>query len=174
MKNAIASLLVAATVCVAVFAAKPVADPLVVALFGTDVFSDTGDLYTHGVDGVHAILPATGNIVLDPDRNARGNQTPRSILLNIPGYSPPTLDAYFMSINSVGLACPGNPVDPMTPARDLATGECIQSELAVNQIAGTPWFLICGGEFVDDGLTNGANPFGARRALTGQAHHRHR
>lgn len=146
-------------------ASKPVSDPLQVELSNpySDVDSDSdprASYYRHGEYGVHAALPGTGNIVLDPDRYARGNEAPRWIELDLSvvpeGYTPATYKAYFLSVNSVGYACNGD--SDSRPARDLTAGDCIQSELAINGIESTEWLLLCGGLVAEDypelGLTN--------------------
>jgi len=134
------------TASILLAAAPPVSDPLVITFTGGQFFSDDGS-YSHGVDGVVAYLPGTGNIVLDPDGNARKNAVRRSVKLNLTGstdgpLAPRVYDTYWMALNAIGLDCSGNP-SPVAP-RDLAPGQCIQTGVAVNDIEGSGYLLRCG------------------------------
>ncbi|HXV63919.1 MAG TPA: hypothetical protein VEK15_24675 [Vicinamibacteria bacterium] len=125
----------------------PVSDPLVITFTGGNFESDDG-AYSHGVAGVVAYLPGTGNIVLDPDGDVKGKNAPRrSVKLNLTGSSdgplpPRVYDTYFMALNAVGLDCLGSP--SATSPRDLALNECIQTGVAVNDIEGSGYLLRCG------------------------------
>ena len=104
--------------------------------------------YEHGIDGVVAYLPGTGNIVLDPDGDARGkNAARRSVKLNLTGSSdgplaPRIYDTYFIAFNAVGLDCAG--ASSTRSPRDLGLNECIQTGVAVNDIEGSGYLLRCG------------------------------
>ena len=127
----------------------PVSDPLDITFFTTGNFRSDDGPYKHGVDGVVAYFPGTGNMVLDPDGDAKGKNAVRrsvKLQLNPTGNGGPLpageYDTYFLSINAIGLDCWGNA--STTAPRDLGLNECIQAGVAVNDIEGSGYLLRCG------------------------------
>ena len=127
-----------------------VTDPLDITFTSGDFSDDGGGTYSNGVDGVLAHFPGTGNIVLDPDANAKGkNAVRRFIELDFTkdaGDDGPLQGIHqgsFMSINALGKDCDGSP-SSIAPRDMTFVSQCIQADVAVNGIEGSGYLLRCG------------------------------